>query len=193
MRHDIPVDTTLGVESSTVLTVGQWYLDSRSAHRDAHVIEAYRQLEAETDQIFMSLARGASGSAVRVVFTRCAEPYESDDELIFAVRTNGTLEVTSAATAGERLHPLFDCAFGGAFDRFRAVHDLIADAAGCTVPAGPTEIPSDLPYPRNLTVVDAHRASASDGNLSLDAAYRMCRPEDSPEPLSLADAEQLAS
>ena len=39
MRHDIPVDTTLGVESSTVLTVGQWYLDSRSAHRDAHVIE----------------------------------------------------------------------------------------------------------------------------------------------------------
>ena len=128
MRHDIPVDTTLGVQSSTVLTVGQWYLDSRSAHRDAHVIEAYRQLEAETDQIFMSLARGASGSAVRVVFTRCAEPYESDDELIFAVRTNGTLEVTSAATAGERLHPLFDCAFGGAFDRFRAVHDLIGHA-----------------------------------------------------------------
>jgi hypothetical protein len=75
----------------------------------------------------------------------------------------------------------------------RAVHDLIADAAGCTGPAGPTEIPSDLPYPRNLTVVDAHRASASEGNLTLDAAYRMCRPEDSPEPLTLTDAERLAS
>jgi HK97 family phage prohead protease len=82
---------------------------------------------------------------------------------------------------------------GGGDSLARAVHDLIADAAGCTVPAGPTDIPSDLPQGRNLTVVAAHRASASEGNLSLDAAYRMCRPEDSPEPLSLADAEQLAS
>jgi hypothetical protein len=128
MWHDIPVDRTFGVEPSAVLTVGQWYLDSRSAHRDAQVIEAYRQLEVETDQIFTSLAQDASDSSIRVVFTRCAEPYESDDELIFAVRNNGTLEVTSAATAGERLHPLLDCAFGGAFDRFRAVHDLIGHA-----------------------------------------------------------------
>ena len=36
--------------------------------------------------------------------------------------------MTSAAAAGERLHPLFDCEFGGAFDRFRAVHDLIGHA-----------------------------------------------------------------
>ena len=63
-----------------------------------------------------------------MVFTRCAQPYESDEELILAVRANGTLEVTSAATAGERLHPLFDCEFGGTFDRFRAVHDLIGHA-----------------------------------------------------------------
>ena len=82
---------------------------------------------------------------------------------------------------------------GGGDSLARAVHDLIADAAGCIPPAGPTDIPSDLPQGRNLTVVDAHRASASDGNLSLDAAFRMCRPDDSPDPLSIADAEQLAS
>jgi hypothetical protein len=128
MRHDIQVDATFGVEPSTAVMVGEWYLQSRSAHRDAQVIEAYRQLQVETDHLFTLLTRDARHWALRVVFTRCVQPYESDEELIFAVRANGTLEVTSAATAGERLHPLFDCEFGGAFDRFRAVHDLIGHA-----------------------------------------------------------------
>jgi hypothetical protein len=127
MRHDTQVDATFGVERSAVV-VGEWYLHSRSAHRDAQVIEAYRRLQVETDHLFALLTRDARHWAVRVVFTRCAQPYESDEELILAVRRNGTLEMTSAATAGERLHPLFDCEIGGAFDRFRAVHDLIGHA-----------------------------------------------------------------
>ena len=49
------------------------------------------------------------------------QPYGSDDELIHAVRlANGILEMTSAVTRGRHLHPLLDCAFGGAFDRFHA-------------------------------------------------------------------------
>jgi hypothetical protein len=125
MRHDIQVDASSGSGPSTAVMVGEWYLHSRSAHRDAQVIEAYRQLQVETDRLFALLTRGSCPWAVRVVFTRCARPYESDKELTFAVRANGTLEMTSAAAAGERLHPLFDCGFGGAFDRFRAVHDFI--------------------------------------------------------------------
>lgn len=128
MRHDAQVGATFGAETSTAVMVGQWYLQSRSAHRDARVIDAYGRLQVETDHLFTLLTRGAFPGAVRVVFTRCAQPYESDDELILAVRANGTLEMTSAAAAGERLHPLFDCDFGGAFDRFRAVHDLIGHA-----------------------------------------------------------------
>ena len=128
MRHDTQVDATFGTEPSTAIVVGEWYLRSRSAHRDAQVIEAYRRLQVETDHLFALLTGGTCHWAVRVVFTRCAQPYESDDELILAVRANGTLEMTSAAVAGERLHPLFDCEFGGAFDRFRAVHDLIGHA-----------------------------------------------------------------
>lgn len=128
MGHDIRQAATFGVAASTPALVGEWYLHSRSAHRDAQVIEAYRQLQTETDQLFTLLTRGVCAKAVRVAFTRCTQPYQSDKELIFAVRTNGTLEITSAATSGERLHPLFDCAFGGAFDRFRAVHDLIGHA-----------------------------------------------------------------
>lgn len=128
LRHDIQVGATSGVEPSTAIMVGEWYLRSRSAHRDARVVEAYRQLQVETDHLFVLLTRDACHRAIRVVFTRCAHPYESDQELIISARTNRTLEITSAAIAGERLHPLFDCAFGGAFDRFRAVHDLIGHA-----------------------------------------------------------------
>jgi hypothetical protein len=128
MRHDIRVDATVGGEPSTAVMVGEWYLRSRSAHHDAVVIEAYEQLQAETDRLFTPLTRANSQRAVRVAFTRCARPYEDDEELILAVRANQTLEITSAAAAGERLHPLFGCEFGGAFDRFRAVHDLVGHA-----------------------------------------------------------------
>jgi hypothetical protein len=126
MRHD--VDATHGAEPPTAEMVGQWYLHSRSAHRDAQVIQAYKQLQLETDRLFSLITRDTCRRAVRVVFTRCDHPYASDEELIFAARANRTLEITTAAAAGERLHPLFDCEFAGAFDRFRAVHDLIGHA-----------------------------------------------------------------
>jgi hypothetical protein len=128
MGQDIQLDATLGGRRSSAIRVGEWYLHSRSAHRDAQVVGAYRQLQAETDRLFTLLTREACHWAVRVAFTRCAQPYESDAELISAVRATGTLEVTSAAVAGQRLHPLIGCEFGGAFDRFRAVHDLLGHA-----------------------------------------------------------------
>ena len=128
MRHDKQADGTFRVDPLAAVTVGEWFLHSRSAHHDSQVIEAYRQLQVETDHLFSLLTQDSCHRAVRVEFTRCAQPYESDEELIFAVRANGTLEITSAVTAGGRLHPLFDCEFGGSFDRFRAVHDLIGHA-----------------------------------------------------------------
>ena len=108
--------------------VGEWYLHSRSAHHDAAVVEAYRQLQDETDCLYTHITQDVRPRTVRVVFTRCVRPYESDRELIRAVRAKRTLEITSAAAVGERLHPLLGCELGGAFDRFRAVHDLIGHA-----------------------------------------------------------------
>jgi len=128
MRHDLRYDAAFGVVDATADMVGAWYLHSPSAHRDAEVVEAYRELQAETDLLYTLLTEDAFQWTVRVAFTRCAQPYASDDELISAVRADGTLEITSAAAVGERLHPLFGCEFGGAFDRFRAVHDLIGHA-----------------------------------------------------------------
>lgn len=101
---------------------GIWHLEARTA---APGSKSYRQLQTETDHLFTIVSRDPVSSAARVVFTRCSRPYASDAELIAAVSSGGTLEVTSAATAEGRLHPILDCEFGGAFDRFRAVHDLI--------------------------------------------------------------------
>ena len=129
MRH-VQVDGSFGFDPSKAHMVGEWYLHSRSDHRDAEVIEAYRQLQVETDHLYTLLTRDTCYWAVRVAFTRCVQPYASDEELIDGVRANRTLEITSAVAVGERVHPLFGCEFGGAFDRFRAVHDLIGHA-GC--------------------------------------------------------------
>jgi hypothetical protein len=128
LRHESADDAISVVDLSRAPAVGQWYVHARSAHRDAKVIAAYRQLQSETDRLFTLLTGGTHPWTARVAFTLCGRPYESDTELIRAVRANGTLEITSAAAAGERLHPLLGCEFGGAFDRFRAVHDLIGHA-----------------------------------------------------------------
>lgn len=128
MRHDIQAGAPFGTEASKAAIVGEWYLESPSAHGDALVIEAYRQLQAETDHLYTRLTHDAGHWPIRVVFTRCASPYESDEELISSARANRTLEITSAAAVREPLHPLLGCEFGGAFDRFRAVHDLIGHA-----------------------------------------------------------------
>lgn len=47
--------------------------------------------------------------------------------------------------------------------------------------------------PGNLTVADLSKASVSDKNLSIADAMRMCRPDDSPDPLTLEAALKMAS
>lgn len=128
MPHDTAERTTPRIDMSEAAAVGEWYMHSRSAHRNPKVIEAYKQLQAETDDLYSHLTGDACPWTARVVFTRCRRPYENDTELISAVRANGTLEMTSAAAVGQRLHPLLSCELGGAFDRFHAVHDLVGHA-----------------------------------------------------------------
>jgi hypothetical protein len=128
MLHDTVERVTPQIDMSKAAAVGEWYVRSRSAHRNPKVIQAYTQLQSETDRLYTHLTSEFCPRTARVVFTRCRQPYASDQELICAVRANGTLEITAAAAAGERLHPLLGCELGGAFDRFRAVHDLIGHA-----------------------------------------------------------------
>ena len=107
--------------------VGEAYLSAPDRSTDPLVVTAYEQLQAETDRLFYALV-GDAPHAVRVEFTYCREPYASDAELIVAVRSTGVLEAVTADVSAERIHPLLGCEFGGPFDRFRAVHDLIGHA-----------------------------------------------------------------
>jgi hypothetical protein len=65
---------------------------------------------------------------VDIAFTVSERPYDSADELIRAVRRDRILEVTSAARDRDRPHPAMGCEIGGAYDRFRAVHDVLGHA-----------------------------------------------------------------
>jgi hypothetical protein len=116
------------VPPAVITEVGESYLHAPSAPSDPLVVAAYEQLQTETDRLFDDLAGTDDPRAVRVVFTRNRQPYRSDDELIAAVRASRVLEVTTAAVDSTPIHPLLGCEFGGAFDRFRALHDLVGHA-----------------------------------------------------------------
>jgi hypothetical protein len=106
--------------------VAATFMAASSTQRDDLVFAAYGQLESQSDEFFDRFTRdGSRSSTIEVRFTRCGTPYDSDEEMVRAVRSERVLEVSSAATERDRLHPLMDCTFGGAYDRFRAVHDIV--------------------------------------------------------------------
>ena len=106
---------------------------ARNDHTNTKVRAAYDQLERQSDALFTRLIdpdrplhRG-----LRVEFTRYESPYDSDDELVGAVRTHGVLEITTSARERDRGHPLLGCDLGGTYDRFRAVHDIVGHVGPC--------------------------------------------------------------
>jgi hypothetical protein len=105
--------------------IGDAYLSAGNQREAPLASTAYAQLQLETDRLFQAAVQRDDPRATRIVFTRCPEPYRSDVELIAAVRATRVLEVPTAAIDASRIHPLLGCEFGGPFDRFRAVHDLI--------------------------------------------------------------------
>ena len=106
---------------------------ARSDPTNATVRAAYDQLERQSDAIFARLTGPDRllHCDLRVEFTRCETPYDSDDELVGAVRTHGVLEITTSARERDRRHPLLCCDLGGTYDRFRAVHDIVGHVGPC--------------------------------------------------------------
>jgi hypothetical protein len=116
------------VDVSIAHEVAANFDDARSRPDARLVVAAYEQLETQTDAIFHRLTEGGTRPGIRVAITRSPLPYSGDQELIDAVRIEHVLEVTTAALEADRRHPLLDCRPGGAYDRFRAVHDLLGHA-----------------------------------------------------------------
>jgi hypothetical protein len=105
--------------------VADAFLATPSDPADPRVRLSYAALESETDTMFARLTDGRAPGAYRVVFTDCPTPYTSDVEMIEAVRATRLLEVVANASDRDRPHRVLGCDRGGAYDRFRAVHDLV--------------------------------------------------------------------
>lgn len=88
-------DIATSVDVSVTAPFGEWYLRLPSAHRDPTVIEAYAELQVETDHLYTIITRDELPRATRVVFTRCRQPYETDQELICAVRERNSRDHNS--------------------------------------------------------------------------------------------------
>jgi hypothetical protein len=76
-------------------------------------VEAYRQLELQTDRQFATLTDPAGPYRMRVVSTSVASPYSDADELIESVLGARTLEVTTSRA--DRPHPLLGGEAGSAY------------------------------------------------------------------------------
>jgi hypothetical protein len=84
---------------------------------------AYARLVSESDHLFTLITQALRPT--RVFFSRCTMPYRDADELIASITRDRVLEVTAVACERDRLHPVMGCEVGGAYDRFRAVHDIL--------------------------------------------------------------------
>jgi hypothetical protein len=91
-------------------------------------VAAYARLVSESNSLFEFITSPDRPDPVRVLFTRSPAPYCNAQELIESVRNDRMLEVTSVAIDSNRHHPLMDSHQGRAYDRFRAVHDILGHA-----------------------------------------------------------------
>jgi len=97
-----------------------------STPTDPKVAAAYAELTDQADLWFTRLTGAWMRKPVRVVFSRCHEPYADATELSTSVRLHRVLEIFAARHDRDRRHPLLDTSIGGAYDRFRAVHDIVS-------------------------------------------------------------------
>jgi hypothetical protein len=116
-----------GVDPRMAEEVAAAYLDAPS-RRDRTVAAAYAALVTETDRLLSRITSPARPGSVRVAFTACPAPYLDAEELIDSVRSDRVLEVITVAGDSDRRHPLMGNERGGAYDRFRAVHDILGHA-----------------------------------------------------------------
>ncbi len=118
---------TVRVDADAARDVAAAYADAPLT-REPLVAAAYARLVAESDQLFRRLTAPERPERVRIAFTTCPAPYADAHELISSVRHDRVLEVTTTAATRDRRHPVMGGELGGAYDRFRGVHDVLGHA-----------------------------------------------------------------
>lgn len=125
-RSSLPRPALRHVRPSETQAMAERFIAARTK-ADPLVELAYQQLELQTDQQFAALTDPQGRYRISVVATREITPYSDAEELITSVLTTRTLEVP--ASPADRAHPLLGGEAGGAYYRFRAVHDLVGHVA----------------------------------------------------------------
>jgi hypothetical protein len=125
-RPPRPAPATRPVQPAETQAIADCFLAGKTT-TDPLTAQAYRRLETQTDRQFAMLTDPRGLYRITVVATGQATPYHDAGELIASVLAARTLEVTTSAE--DRAHPLLDGEAGGAYYRFRAVHDLIGHVA----------------------------------------------------------------
>lgn len=115
------------VDPAATRDVAAAYTDTPTT-REPLVAAAYARLVTEADQLFRRLTSPDRPDRAHIAFTTCPTPYADARELITSVRRDRLLEVTTVATTHDRHHPLMGNDPGGAYDRFRGVHDVLGHA-----------------------------------------------------------------
>jgi hypothetical protein len=108
--------------------VASAFLEAPRASADALVRAAYSSLGDQADLWFARITGTSTRAPVRVVHTRCPEPYATARELSDHVHAERVLEICPARYDRDRRHPLLDILIGGTYDRLRAVHDIVSHA-----------------------------------------------------------------
>ena len=121
-----PMPAVRNVGPGETLAAAGCFISART-RTDPLVTLAYQQLQMETDRQFAVLTDPQGPYRIDVVSTGQVTPYCDAAELIASVLSSRTLEVTTSAA--DQAHPLLDGEPGGAYYRFRAVHDLIGHVA----------------------------------------------------------------
>jgi hypothetical protein len=117
------------VDAAHAHLVAAAHLAARREPTGDLVRAAYRDLALQASALFAALTEHGR-TRVRVVFTRSTKPYATADELSESVRIHRLLEVIPAHRDRYRRHPLLDSSVGGAYDRLRAVHDIVSHGHG---------------------------------------------------------------
>jgi hypothetical protein len=115
------------VDEDAAHDVASAYLDATNGG-DSLAVAAFAQLVNESDRLFRWITHPARPRRVQVFFTTCENPYRDAQELIASVADSRTIEITTVAADRDRRHPVMANECGGAYDRFRAVHDVLGHA-----------------------------------------------------------------
>jgi len=114
------------IEYDQAARVARAFLDAPRTTRDPMVQAAYAELTHQAGMWFDYLTSDRVRRPIRVVFTRCREPYPDARDLSISVLATQVLEISPSQLDRDRRHPLLDTSVGGTYDRFRAVHDIVS-------------------------------------------------------------------